>query len=132
MTDTTTDQTLGDLLLGHSDADWSVTRIEIGTIDRETGEVIAPGWWIDAHSPSEPEDVWLNLYVSFAADPEGDGYEETIARRLLAMLTSPQTAEVEMLRAQIAEQARIIQVLHDELSPHDPAQIDAMRHSYTG
>jgi hypothetical protein len=132
MPETTTDQTLGDLLLGHPDADWSVTRIEPGTIDRETGEEIAPGWWIDAHSPGEQEDVWLNLYVSFAADPEGDCYEETIARRLLAMLTSPQTAEVEVLRAQIAEQEQIIRSLSDELSPHDPAQIDAVRHSCTG
>jgi hypothetical protein len=132
MAETTTDQTLGELLLGHPDADWSVTRIQPGTIDRETGQEIPPGWWITAHSPGEPEDVWLNLHVDYAVDPEGDTVDEQIARRLLAMLTSPQAAEVEVLRAQIAEQEQIIRALSDELSPHDPAQTDAMRHSYTG
>lgn len=34
------------------------------------------------------------------------------------------------LEADVAEQTRIIQALEDELSPHDPAQIDALRHSH--
>jgi hypothetical protein len=95
------DQTLGDLLLGHPDADWSMTNIGSNTIDRETGEVIPAGWWIAAHAPGEPEDVWLNLHVAFAVDPEGNEDSERIARRLLALLTSPQDAQIKGLRAEL-------------------------------
>ena len=36
------------------------------------------------------------------------------------------------LREQAGDMAEEIQRLRDELSPHDPAQIDALRHSYNG
>lgn len=82
MIDTTTPLTNGDNLLGHQEADWSIQRIEPGTIDRETGEVIPAGWWIAAHAIGEPENVWLNLHVDYAVDQDGNEISGDVARRL--------------------------------------------------
>ena len=78
---------------GTGAADWSAQHVPQAVRDGESGEWIAPGWYVLGHAPGEPEDHYATLHVQFAVDPDGREDAEGVATRLAALL-NPAGAEV--------------------------------------